>query len=384
MDAKVLSAPGEPEKRHIEIQLPSDMTYQAGDYLAILPINPAKIVQRVMRRFNLAWDSVLTINASVGTILPTGVPLSAHDLFGAYVELNQPATKRNVTMLAEACADDTVKSELEQLTGDAYTTEINEKRVSLLDLLDRYSSIQLPLANFIASLPPMRTRQYSISSSPLWNPHRVTLTYSVLHQSHQSGVGEYVGVASNYLSELTPGDTLHVSVRPSNQAFHPPTDSENTPIIMIAAGAGLAPFRGFIQERAAQVGAGRNLAPALLFLGCRDPQKDELYRQEFDKWEAMGAVKVLRAYSKKPEASDGHKYVQDQILAQKTEVLELWDQGSKVYVCGSRNLEISVREVSKKLYVDRAKEKGKEMSEEAAESWFVELRNARFATDVFT
>ena len=384
VDTKILSAPDVPEKRHIEIKIPSDMTYQAGDYLAILPLNPPEIVQRVMRRFNLAWDSVLTINAAGGTILPSGVPLSGQDLFGAYVELGQPATKRNILMLAEASTNEGVKRELESLAGDTYSAEISEKRVSILDLLDRFPTIQLPLGNFIASLPPMRTRQYSISSSPLWNPHRVTLTYGVLHQTHMSGLGEYVGVASNYLSKLVAGDTLHVSVRPSSQAFHPPTDAEHTPVLMVAAGTGLAPFRGFVQERAAQVGAGRDLAPALLFLGCRDPDKDELYRQEFDKWEAMGAVKVVRAYSRKPVASNGCKYVQEQILAHKDDVLKLWDEGSKVYVCGSRALEAAVRDVSKKLHFERAKQKGTEVSEEDAEAWFETLRNARFATDVFT
>lgn len=384
VEAKVLSAPGAPEKRHIEIQLPSDMSYSTGDYLAVLPLNPSETVQRVMRRFNLAWDSILKISAAAGTILPTGVPLSAPDLFGAYVELGQPATKRNIAMLVEACADQEAKTELERLAGEAYLAEITEKRVSVLDLLDRFPPVQLPLSNFIASLPPMRIRQYSISSSPLWNPHRVTLTYGVLHQSHISGMGEYVGVASNYLSKLAAGDTLHVSVRPSNQAFHPPTDSENTPIIMVGAGTGIAPFRGFVQERAAQVGAGRTIAPALLFIGCRDPEKDELYRAEFDKWEAMGAIKIFRAYSKKPEASNGHKYVQDQVLANKDEVLDLWRKGSKVFVCGSRSLDISICETSRKLYVEREREKGNEVSEQDAEAWFDGLRNARFATDVFT
>lgn len=307
IDARTLSK-DQPEKRHIEIQLPSDMTYSSGDYLAILPLNPQESVKRVMRRFNLAWDSMLTINASAGTTLPTGVPISASDLFGAYVELSQPATKRNVSMLADACTDENSKTQLNDLIEN-FTAEISEKRVSLLDLLYRFESIQLPLGNFIASLPPMRTRSYSISSSSLWNPTHVTLTYSVLHATHTSGAGEYVGVASNYLSKLSKGDRLHVSVRPSNQNFHLPTDAENTPVIMTCAGTGLAPFRGFVQERAAQVGSGRKLAPAILIIGCRSPENDELYREVFDKWEAMGAVKVFRAYSRKPEASGGKLYI---------------------------------------------------------------------------
>lgn len=383
VDAKVLSKPGVSEKRHIEIELPATATYNSGDYLHVLPINPAESVQRVMRRFNLAWDSVLTIKAAVGTILPTNVPISANDLFGAYVELGQPATKRNVALLLDACTDEATRTELTRLTGDAFSAEISEKRVSLLDLLNRFPAVQLPLGAFISSLPPMRTRSYSISSSSLMNPH-VTLTYAVLHQSHMSGMGEYVGVASNYLSKLAKGDKLHVSVRPSSQAFHLPTDYEKTPIIMICAGTGVAPFRGFVQERAAQVAAGRKLAPALLVVGCRSPDMDELYREEFEKWESSGAVKILRAYSRKPEASGGSKYAQDALWEHRKEALELWDNGSRVYVCGSRDLEQSVQHVCQKIYLERAKELGKDKTESEAEEWFEGIRNVRFATDVFT
>jgi cytochrome P450/NADPH-cytochrome P450 reductase len=384
VDSRVLSKPGAPEKRHIEVELPASVTYSCGDYLHVLPINPAETIQRVMRRFNLAWDSVLTIKAAVGTILPTNTPISAIDLFGAYVELGQPATKRNVTLLLDACTDEKTKTEITRLTGDAFSTEISEKRISLLDLLNRFPSVQLPLGAFIGNLPPMRTRSYSVSSSSLVNPHRVTLTYAVLHQSHMSGMGEYVGVASNYLSKLAAGDKLHVAIRPSNQAFHLPTDDENTPIIMICAGTGVAPFRGFVQERAAQVAAGRALAPALLVIGCRSPDLDELYRDDFDAWEAAGAVKILRAYSRKPEASGGSKYVQDALWQHRKQALELWDSGSRVYVCGSRELERSVQQVCEKMYIERAKELGKDKSEKEAEEWFEGIRSVRFATDVFT
>ncbi|KAK4984438.1 hypothetical protein LTR28_002324 [Elasticomyces elasticus] len=137
---------------------------------------------------------------------------------------------------------------------------------------------------------------------------------------------------------------------------------------MAAAGTGLAPFRGFIQERAAQIGAGRTLAPAVLFLGCRDPDKDELYRAELDKWEKMGAVDIKRAYSRKSEASH---------------VMDLWDRGAHVFVCGSRELGEAIRAVSLRMYKERAEERGKDSSDETAEKWFDGIRNDRYATDVF-
>jgi cytochrome P450/NADPH-cytochrome P450 reductase len=92
-------------------------------------------------------------------------------------------------------------------------------------------------------LPPMRVRQYSISSSPLWNPTNVTLTYAVVDQPALSGQGRFVGVASSYLSNLGVGDRLHVAVRTSHQAFHLPKDAQNVPVIMIAAGTGKSFFR---------------------------------------------------------------------------------------------------------------------------------------------
>lgn len=233
----VLTAPGTPEKRHIEISLPSGMSYSAGDYLAILPLNPRDNIARAMKYFGLAWDSMLTISSSGPTTLPTDTPISAVDILGAYVELAQPATKRDINALIAVASDVTAKNELVRLSSEVFTSEITEKRISILDLLERFPSISLPFGPFLKMLPPMRVRQYSISSSPLWNPNNVTLTYSVVNQPAFSGQGRFVGVASSYLSSLGVGDKLHVAVRLSHQAFHLPKDAQK-PVIMIAAGTG--------------------------------------------------------------------------------------------------------------------------------------------------
>lgn len=81
-------------KKHIEIQLPTGMTYRAGDYLAVLPFNPKQTVARVFRRFSLSWDATLKITSDRPTTLPTDTAISAADVLSAYVELSQPATKR--------------------------------------------------------------------------------------------------------------------------------------------------------------------------------------------------------------------------------------------------------------------------------------------------
>lgn len=373
-----------PTKKHIEIQLPSDRSYSAGDYLAILPINHRDIVRRVLRRFQLPWDANVTIQSEGPTTLPTGHPFPASDVLGAYVELSQPVSKRSLAALVEAATDEPTKASLRRLSGDDFA-EVNDRRMSILDLLEQHPSVDLPFATFLSLLPPMRVRQYSISSSPLADPTRCTLTYSVLDAPALSGAGRrHLGVATSYLASLEAGDKLHVAIRPSHASFHLPADAESTPVVMIAAGSGLAPFRGFVQERAAVVGAGRKLAPALLFFGCRHPEQDDMYREEFDRWEALGAVSVRRSYSRKPEESEGCARVHDRLWKDRAEVRALWDAGAKVYVCGSRGVADNVREVAIKMYVEGAKlDHCKELSVEEATEKFDAARHERFATDVF-
>ncbi|KAK3687194.1 putative bifunctional P-450:NADPH-P450 reductase [Podospora appendiculata] len=384
---KMLTAPGSAAvKKHIEIQLPSDLTYRAGDYLAVLPINPTEVVNRAIRRFQLAWDSHVTIKADRRTTLPINVAVPVSDVLGAYVELAQPATKRSILALAAAATDEPTKASLTTLATESYTALISRKRVSVLDLLEQFPTVALPFGSFLALLPPMRVRQYSISSSPLWDPTHVTLTYALLSEPAMANPEhKHLGVATSYLASLVEGDKLNVSVRPSQQAFHLPVEPDKTPLICVAAGTGLAPFRGFIQERAAQVAAGRTLAPALLFFGCRGKGVDDLYREELDKWQAMGAVDVRRAYSRSDdEEAQGCKHVDDRLWKDRKDLIELWDRGAKVFVCGSRELGESVKKTVVKIALERSKNDGNpEPNEERALEWFASIRNERYATDVF-
>lgn len=91
--SKVSDVAGE-EKRHLEVRLPSDWAYSTGDYLAVLPHNTQEVVGRAMRRFNLAWDAHVSIEAKGPTSLPTNVSIPVSDVLNSYVELSQSATKR--------------------------------------------------------------------------------------------------------------------------------------------------------------------------------------------------------------------------------------------------------------------------------------------------
>ena len=207
----------------------------------------------------------------------------------------------------------------------------------------------------------------------------------MLNQPSLSGQGNHVGVASSFLSSLGPGDKVHVSVRPSNTAFHLPADASATPLILVAAGSGLAPFRGFVEERAAQLAAGRSPAPALLFFGCRDPDVDDLYADgELARWAAAGAVDVRRAYSRRADRSAGCRYVQHRLYRDGADVMRLLDRGARVYVCGGRAVGRAVEDTFVRLAMERRDEGHPEgLTDEEARAAFEQLRNGRYATDVF-
>jgi cytochrome P450/NADPH-cytochrome P450 reductase len=157
-----------------------------------------------------------------------------------------------------------------------------------------------------------------------------------------------------------------------------------TPMVMICAGTGLAPFRGFVEERAVMIGEGhRALAPALLFIGCRSPEIDQLYKSEFEEWERIGAVKIRCAFSRAPEASEGCQHVQDRLWHDRAEVSRAFQAGAKFYICGSREVAKSLGEVAKMMVAERHAGQY-DVGEADAEGWLEQMRNQRFVSDIFT
>ena len=420
LDAKVLTAEGEPEKRHIAIELPSNMTYSAGDYLAVLPQNPEESVRRVVDHYNLPWDGIITVKPGSATSLPTGKPIGIFDLLQGYVEISQPATKQDIEVLASVCSSPGVKETLEgYLSPEVFASEVIGKRITILDLLTRHKAdVPLPFATYLSLLPPMRTRHYSISSSPLASPNSATLTYAVLdapawyqpdgdfsttttttYSSSSSSANttttansaatngppaRFLGVAGSYMRSLAPGDRVLVSVRSTNKHFRLPPDMQATPVVMMCNGSGVAPFRGFIQERATLIAeGGKRLAPAVLFAGCRRPGRDQLYREELEAWARLGAVDVRWAFSQQCGAGGGCRYVQDRVLRDRGDVDRLWLEGARFYVCGSKSLARGVGAVARELIAAGAKRNGKDYTPEEVDGFVKRMRNERFVTDIF-
>lgn len=384
LEANTLTALGEPEKRHLRVKLPEGMTYDTGDYLAILPLNPTENVTRIMKHFEMPNDSTIMIKPEAATFLPTSVTLSVIDLLTGFVELGLPATRRDIQACMLACMDSEEKGRLEAFLEKNSYAEITENRVSLLDLLIKYPSIGLNFSTFISMLPPLRPRHYSISSSPLADAQTCTITYGIINEEAKSGVGKYIGVAGSYLAGLRPQDEVQVSVRATNKYFHLPADQSATPILMFGAGTGIAPFRGFIEERSTQMRAGKQVAPAIILMGCRSETRDRLYANEVDAWAKTGAVDVRYAFSGEPEKSEGCKYIHERFLKDRDDIRKLWDQGAKVYVCSAPAVSEDLARAARQLLIGISEaENGKALSEEEAARWFSERRNERFVVDVF-
>ncbi len=388
---RTLTAKGEPKKCHMEIQLPSDTTYQCGDYLAVLPLNSEKTVKQIIAHFGLPGDAVITVKATGPSTIPANTPLSIFDVLRSYVELSQPATKKNLRTLASFTDAASDKAYLQNLANEdtRFEHEITQKRTSAFNLLTRYSSNKLPFGEFLALLPPLQIRQYSISSSPLSNPNTCTITYGVIDaEAFSESNHRFEGVTGTYLQDLKAGDSVQVSVRPTaKKTFRLPVDAEQTPLLMFAAGTGLAPFRGFLQERALQTEANpsRKLAPALLFLGCRSRTKDRLYAAQLDEWVKKGVVDIRYAFSQENEASNECAYVPERMIQDAEDIITIWRNGARVYVCGARKFSEGIREAAGKIaamFRDRETDRTPaELTE--LENRFREAVQSRVASDVF-
>jgi cytochrome P450/NADPH-cytochrome P450 reductase len=379
------ATPADRSTRHVEVALPPGVSYRAGDHLGVLPRNNVELIQRVMRRFTLDAGMYLTIipNGGAHTHLPVDEPAPLIGVLGSCVELQDVATRAAIETLARYTDDPAQRAELLGLTGeDADAQARYRERVflpyrSVLDLLDEYPACALPFEAYLDLLPPLRPRYYSISSSPLVDPAVCSITAGVLRAPARPGAGVFAGVCSNHLARTAPNSTVFVFVREPTIAFRPPADPA-VPMIMIGAGTGLAPFRGFLQERAARAEAGTPVGPSLLFFGCRDPEQDYLYRDELRDLTKLCPAQVRAVFSRQPE--DGRRYVQDELLARHDEVWQLLECGAAIFVCGNANtMAPGVRAALADIY--RQHTGG---SSAQAQDWLTDLRaRDRFVEDVW-
>lgn len=361
-------------KRHIVIRLPKNETYETGDYLSILPTNPPKNVARVLSRFGLSEETKINVKAGSGSSL---LPVRAFDLLQHSVELATPVQKRLIPTLVQRCSDKSEASYIEALGGSNYQSEVLEKRLSTIDVLEKCRSCTLSFDEYIKSLQSLHQRQYSISSSPLARPDVCTLTIDIIRGAHTGTGDEFEGVTSNYLADLKSGDEISCTVRQS-ATFHLPEDPE-VPIVCFAAGTGIAPFRGFLQERSMQHRAGRNIGETVLYYGCRTNQ-DFLHKAELEEWAAQSDGKIQIRNTLSRDSTSQFRHIHELVYSQKQEILRLFESGARFYTCGSASkLAHSLRQTWNKM-VDEA-----QTDEERAQcKAFLEATGTnRYAVDIF-
>jgi cytochrome P450/NADPH-cytochrome P450 reductase len=298
------------------------------------------------------------------------------------MELQAPATRKQVQAMAAATRCPMTRPKLEALGADAvdghdlYRAEVLLKRRSVLDLLEEHPACELTFPAYLEMLPVMGPRYYSISSSPSVMGAECSVTVGVVEGPARSGRGEYKGICSTYLADRLPGETVFASIKETKAGFRLP-DDPSVPIIMIGPGTGLAPFRAFLQARVMQKADSGELGPALLFFGCRHPDQDFLYRKELEAMDKEGIAELHVAFSRQ----EGKKeYVQDVILKQRKKVWELIEAGARIYVCGDGSrMEPDVKRALTRIY---AEEKDADPAE--ADAWMEQLAvSNRYVLDVW-
>jgi cytochrome P450 / NADPH-cytochrome P450 reductase len=370
--------------RHIEVQLPENLHYRVGDHLSVVPRNDPTLVDSVARRFGFLPADQIRLQVAEGrrAQLPVGDAVSVGRLLTEFVELQQVATRKQIQIMSEHTRCPVTKPKLAAYIGDdavsaeGYRSEVLGKRKSVFDLLEEYPACELPFHIYLEMLSLLAPRYYSISSSPAGDPSRCSVTVAVVEAPASSGRGTYRGVCSNYLARRRTGDTIHATVRETKAGFRLP-DDPSVPIIMIGPGTGLAPFRGFLQERADRKAKGANLGPALLFFGCRHPEQDFLYADELKAFAADGITELHTAFSR---LNGSKTYVQHLVAAQKDRVWDLIDKGAITYVCGDGGrMEPDVKAALVAIYRDRSG-----ADADAGARWIEELgAKNRYVLDVW-
>jgi cytochrome P450/NADPH-cytochrome P450 reductase len=331
--------PSDRSTRHIVFRVPDGLSYREGDHLGVLPRNAPSQVQRVVARFGLPQGAHVRIrfNGVGKAFLPVDRPVAVDSLLAGYLALQDPARRSDIAVLADYAEAPFEKAQLAALCRDdpqavaRYREEVLARNRSLIDLLEDFPSCKLPFNLFVELVPTLRPRYFSISSSPQVSPTEASITVGVVEGPARSGHGVFRGVASGYLTGLTTGDQAECFIHPPSIAFFPPANPA-TPMIMVGAGTGVAPYRGFLQARAAMKARGEPVGPAMLFHGCRNRAQDHIYADEFEAMARAGVVELEPAYSR-PDT--GAKcYVQHRLSERRDRVWELVQQGGVIYVCG--------------------------------------------------
>ena len=290
------------EIMHFEFSLgDSGESYEAGDAINIIPRNQPALVAEIMVFFDTSDQA---IQKQLTDELEIRIP-----------------TKEFVKAIAEKSAD-TKLTEL--VNGQAADLSAFIYGKDCVDMLKAYPTANFTLEEFMAFLKPIAARAYSIASSINAHPAEVQLTIGSVRYNQDGR--DHNGVCSTFLADIAnEGEGIQCYFSPA-KAFSVPEDN-STNIIMVGPGTGIAPFRGFLEEREVRNASGKNW----LFFGDRTIENDFIYREEMEALQEKGMLKLDLAFSRDQAEKI---YVQDRIKEKGAEFYQWLEDGAHFYICG--------------------------------------------------
>jgi sulfite reductase (NADPH) flavoprotein alpha-component len=317
---------------HLELSLEgSGLEYAPGDALGVWAPNAHELVNEVLDALTIAADAEVLLDGHRHTI---------HEVLTRKRELTRLSAD-TVRGYAELAGNRELQDHFGQL-DEKQRREFIEQR-QFADLLSEYPVVagcRISADSLAGLLRPLASRSYSIASSQASVDDQVHLTVASLSSSVSGR--ERHGVASNFLNRhIAPGDEVHVFPEP-NRRFRLP-DDRNTPLILIAAGTGVAPYRAFLQQLDAESSA----PPAWLIFGNPHLRTDFLYQREWLEFRQRGLLSHIDcAFSRDQNEK---RYVQH-VLKEQGARLDQWlGRGARIYICGGldmgREVELALHDV---------------------------------------
>ena len=357
VNQKITGRDSEKDVRHIEIDLgDSGLRYQPGDALGVWYQNDPQLVKELVELLWLKGDEPVTVE---GKTLPLAEALQWH------FELTV-----NTAAIVENYATLTRSESLLPLVGDKAQLQQYAAATPIVDMV-RFSPAQLDAEALIGLLRPLTPRLYSIASSQAEVESEVHVTVGVVRYEIEGRAR--AGGASSFLADRVEEDgEVRVFIE-HNDNFRLPANPE-TPVIMIGPGTGIAPFRAFMQQRAADGAQGKNW----LFFGNPHFTEDFLYQVEWQSYVKEGLLtRIDLAWSRDQQQK---VYVQDKLREQGAELWRWINDGAHIYVCGDANR--MAKDVEQTL-LEVIAEYGA-MDAEAADEFLSELRvERRYQRDVY-
>ena len=357
VNQKITGRNSEKDVRHIEIDLgDSGLRYQPGDALGVWYQNDPQLVKELVELLWLKGDEPVTVE---GKTLPLSEALQWH------FELTV-----NTATIVENYAALTRSESLLPLVGDKAQLQQYAAATPIVDMV-RFSPAQLDAEALIGLLRPLTPRLYSIASSQAEVESEVHVTVGVVRYEIEGRAR--AGGASSFLADRVEEDgEVRVFIE-HNDNFRLPANPE-TPVIMIGPGTGIAPFRAFMQQRAADGAQGKNW----LFFGNPHFTEDFLNQVEWQSYVKEGLLtRIDLAWSRDQQQKI---YVQDKLREQGAELWRWINDGAHIYVCGDANR--MAKDVENTL-LEVIAEYGA-MDAEAADEFLSELRvERRYQRDVY-